>query len=72
MNINIQTIIDNTPTIIYRNNLFNSIITFQNNLIQKYVPRILANITKYNVLKMLLTQLGINQHWLLMLLLAIL
>jgi hypothetical protein len=71
MNINIKTIIDNTPTIIYRNNIFSSFITFQNNIIQKYVPRILANITKYNVLKMLLSELGINHHWLLMLLLAI-
>lgn len=72
MNINIQTIIDNTPTIVYRNNIVSGLISFHNNMIQKYIPRILSNITKYNIIKMVLSHLGINHHWLIMVLLAIL
>jgi hypothetical protein len=72
-NINIQTIIDNVPTVInYRSSMINSLIAFKENVLQRYVPRIITKLTKYNLLQMILMKLGINQNWILLLLLAIL
>lgn len=59
------------PSSIYRNNLTTNIVLFYNNVVNSYVPRIIARITKYNLLKWLLGFLGIRYEWLIMLLLLI-
>ena len=60
------------PSFVYRNDLTTSLIVFYNNVINSYVPRIIARITKYNVIKWVLGYLGLRHEWLIMLLLVIL
>ena len=60
------------PSIVYRNSLTTNIFVLYNNVVNSYVPRILARITKYNVINWVLGLLGIRHEWLLMLLLIIL
>lgn len=59
------------PSVLYRNNFVSSISIAYNQLV-KYVPRVLAQITKYNLVKWILMELGINYNWLLMLILIVL
>lgn len=59
------------PSILYRNNFINSVSIAYSQIIN-YVPRILANITKYSIIKWLLIELNINYTWLLMLLVLVL
>ena len=56
---------------IYRNTIANvgSIVYTQ---ITNYVPRILAKLSKASIVKWILTQLGLNYSWLVLLLLAVL
>lgn len=60
------------PSFVFRNDLTTSLVLIYNNVVHKYVPRIVANITKYNLIKWVLTWLGIRHEWLIMLLLLIL
>jgi hypothetical protein len=48
------------------------VITASYNQLIRYIPRVVVKISKASVIKWMLTQLGINYGWLLMLLVAIL
>jgi len=60
------------PSIIYRNGWVTNAFVIYNNIMRSYVPRILANITKYNIVKWILGYMGIRYEWLIMILLIIL
>lgn len=59
------------PSIIYRNDLTTSLVVFYNNVVHTYVPRILARLTKLNIINWVLGWLGIRYEWLVMILLII-
>lgn len=60
------------PSIMYRNSIASNLVVFYQNVITNYIPRIVARLTKYNVIKWFLALIGIRQEWLLVLLVAIL
>jgi hypothetical protein len=60
------------PSLFYRNSIATNAIMLYQNVMTHYIPRILARLTKYNLLNWLLTTLGIRYEWLLMLLVVIL
>jgi len=59
------------PSILYRNNVVSGISIAYSQIIN-YVPRVLAQLSKYSIIKWFLIELNINYSWLLMLLVAIL
>lgn len=59
------------PSFLYRNDLTTSLVLIYNNVVNSYVPRILARITKYNLVKWFLGWLGIRHEWLIMLIVFI-
>ena len=59
------------PSVGYRNNIVSAAATAYMQLAQ-YVPRILAKISKYTIIKWILVQLNLNYGWLLVILMAIL
>lgn len=60
------------PSIVYRNDLTTGMVVFYNNVVHNYVPRILARLTKLNIINWILGILGIRHEWLVMILLIIL
>lgn len=59
------------PSIIYRNDWTTGAVVFYNNVVHNYVPRIIARITKLNLINWFLGLLGIRYEWLVMILLII-
>lgn len=59
------------PSVLYRNNIV-STASFVYTQLTSYIPRILAKLSKYSILRWVLVELNINYGWLFMLLVAIL
>lgn len=59
------------PSVLYRNNIVSTASIVYSQL-TSYIPRVLAKLSKYSILRWLLIQLNINYSWLFMLLVAIL
>jgi hypothetical protein len=60
------------PSILYRNSIATNVMTIYQTVVSHYIPRIIARLTKYNLIKWLLGAMGIRQEWILVLLVAIL
>lgn len=60
------------PSFLYRNDYTTPLFMIYNNVVNKYVPRILSKITKYNIINWVLAWLGIRHEWLIVLLVIIL
>ena len=60
------------PSQLYKNTYVANIPAIYSNVVNKYIPRILAKMTKYNLIHIALIKIGINYKWLVMLLLLIL
>ena len=56
---------------VYRNTIAN-VVSVAYTQITHYVPRILARLSKASIVKWILSQLGLNHGWLVLLLLAVL
>ena len=56
------------PSSAYDNN---AVVSYKN-ILNSYIPRTIAQITKYNLIQWALAYIGINQKWLVMLLVIIL
>lgn len=59
------------PSVLYRNNIV-STTSFVYTQLTSYIPRILAKLSKYSILRWVLVELNINYGWLFMLLAVLL
>lgn len=60
------------PSIFYRNSIATNAVLLYQSIVSHYIPRILAEITKYNVIQWVLGAMGIRYEWLVMLLIVLL